>query len=255
MKRLFLFCAVFLCLVAGVVLPVSIAQADGPIIGEVRIFAGPAAKVPGGWWVADGSCFDTTDYPELYDVIGDIYDDGVSCSGDERQLPALTGRFPVGCVSDGCVGTEGGESQHTLTLEEIPSHQHQLNYSSLTYIAPGSSYGIAGASGQVYGTTTYVGGGQAHNNMPPYIGFYFIIAYTTTVSITPTPTPTLTPTSTPIITGTTYLPYLSAYTQTLSSGNELVVPVYLDFGHIFITGTGFLIIASFCLMVLVRMTR
>lgn len=80
------------------------------------------------------------------------------------------------------VGAEGGEATHTLTTTEMPSHAHKDGTAS-QYDSSGNIQGInaptdGGASAIVYWsedlgkTTTYVGGDQPHNNMPPYKVFY-----------------------------------------------------------------------------------
>lgn len=60
--------------------------------------------------------------------------------------------------------------------------------------------------------------------------------YTPMPTYTPWPTYTPMPTYTPVISGSTYLPYLSAYTTTLSSGDILTVPAQVSFGQIIIGG-------------------
>lgn len=67
-------------------------------------------------------------------------------------------------------GGTGGEESHALTQEEIPTHAHGLTQG---YVQEGGTGGYArsnytGSSG----VTEYVGGGKAHNNMPPYLVVY-----------------------------------------------------------------------------------
>ena len=76
-------------------------------------------------------------------------------------------------------GSVGGETEHILTTEEIPAHTHDFNRHQLwrTEIVPESGesdgYGVSNKTLTVYrDTTTSTGGGQAHNNMPPYLSVY-----------------------------------------------------------------------------------
>ena len=76
-------------------------------------------------------------------------------------------------------GSIGGESEHVLTVDEIPSHSHIFNRHQLwrTEDVPeaGTSdgYGASNKTLAVYSDNTgSIGGGQAHNNMPPYLTVY-----------------------------------------------------------------------------------
>lgn len=67
-------------------------------------------------------------------------------------------------------GDTGGETEHALTENEMPSHSHQAlcgGGSANNGFGAGSTFG-----GSVTATTTRVGGGRAHNNMPPYLVVY-----------------------------------------------------------------------------------
>lgn len=86
---------------------------------------------------------------------------------------ALNNQFLLS--SNGNINTTGGEWNHTLGVNEIPSHAHAFDVN----IQHGDGPTVAGealTSGlQVKGrrryhdTTAYQGGGAAHNNMPPYV--------------------------------------------------------------------------------------
>ena len=81
--------------------------------------------------------------------------------------------FLWGVAESGTIGETGGEQTHTLTTNEMPKHRHTSNTNLVN--AAGSGTAATAASGSSYGFAygsayygSYVGGGAAHNNMPPY---------------------------------------------------------------------------------------
>ena len=82
-------------------------------------------------------------------------------------------QFLLGAGGSFTLNSTGGERNHTLTANEMPSHSHLATSSGkTTNISSGSGYTIAvandyGSSSSVY--TGRTGSGAAHNNMPPYI--------------------------------------------------------------------------------------
>lgn len=76
-------------------------------------------------------------------------------------------------------GEQGGEVAHTLTTSEMPEHAHPIRYGSVgsssgdTYASVRVPYNQAQARvGEDNQGMEAVGGGQAHNNMPPYLAVY-----------------------------------------------------------------------------------
>ena len=75
------------------------------------------------------------------------------------------------------VDVTGGEATHTLTVDEIPSHRHVTGPSHFSAYG-GDLADIKQETNAAWKTnldqinTGYTGGGQAHNNMPPYITAY-----------------------------------------------------------------------------------
>jgi hypothetical protein len=74
------------------------------------------------------------------------------------------------------IGKTGGEKEHALTIEEMPSHKH--SGVPLVNIADGYTEGTYGykGTGASSENTTATGGGQPHNNMQPYevVGYMWI---------------------------------------------------------------------------------
>ena len=103
----------------------------------------------------------------------------------------IQGRFLLGRSSSYPVGSMGGEATHTLTESEMPSHKGHLssgiaggapyekgNYKGFLNSSIMTAYGEGGRGWNVYAgnemhpASEAVGGGQAHNNMPPYLSVY-----------------------------------------------------------------------------------
>lgn len=82
-------------------------------------------------------------------------------------------KFLLACGDIYNNGITGGEREHILTIDEMPSHAHD------TYGNPqgNTGYGIAQTNNGGMGSNTYCvtmpsGGNQPHNNMPPYLTVY-----------------------------------------------------------------------------------
>lgn len=85
-------------------------------------------------------------------------------------------RFLLASGSSYSLGATGGEKTHTLTISEMPSHDHPLrniNWKETgidNNTIPSVNMGYLGESGFIWwAATAKTGGGQPHNNMPPYL--------------------------------------------------------------------------------------
>ena len=159
-------------------------------VGSISLFAGTTA--PSGWLICDGSAVSRTTYANLFSVIGTTY--GTGDGSTTFNIPNLKGKVPVGYDSSDTnfdtIGETGGEKTHTLSVDEMPSHRHlglawvgDFNTQAISLNSGSAagyhlSYGgdtVADQKNNIY--TNYAGGGQAHNNLQPYIVMNYIISY------------------------------------------------------------------------------
>ena len=89
------------------------------------------------------------------------------------------GRTPVGVntadTSFNTVEKTGGAKTHTLTVQEIPNHAHDLNAVNEGVDNPNGGYHPGWTFNKQYTAqvmSASIGGGQAHNNLQPYITCY-----------------------------------------------------------------------------------
>lgn len=162
------------------------------ITGEIRMWSAPTA--PTGWALCDGGTLSRTTNASLFALIGTTY--GAGDGSTTFNVPNLSGRVPVGRnASDSsfdALGKTGGAKQHALTEAEMPSHTHVQNAHShgiqgngaltdgavgtLYQLPNGSFYGFrAAGTNAATATNQNTGGGQAHNNLQPYLVVHHII--------------------------------------------------------------------------------
>lgn len=86
--------------------------------------------------------------------------------------------FLLAAGSTYSAGSTGGEATHTLTEDEIPAHRHKITYPNASGPYGDAAIGYPESSNTKKTwmaemcKTESVGGGTAHNNMPPYLAVY-----------------------------------------------------------------------------------
>jgi microcystin-dependent protein len=161
-----------------------------PFVAEIRIF--PFNFAPRGWAWCNGQLMPISQNTALFSLLGTTY------GGDGKTnfaLPDLTGRAPMHPgqgpgLSLHDLGEEGGTETVTLLESEIPMHNHTVSASLADAVERtpegqllATGVGIGQYSTGGGGQTTLApqaigptGGGLPHNNLQPYLTFYFCIA-------------------------------------------------------------------------------
>lgn len=103
--------------------------------GQVGDMKTSAAMVDhGGWLICDGRALDVSEYYMLYKMVG--YAFGTADGGNKFLLPNPQGRVPgyVGTLSGNtwAMGDVSGSYTHTLTIPELPKHNHSVDGSNNT---------------------------------------------------------------------------------------------------------------------------
>lgn len=152
----------------------------GAIVGEIRLFAGGTWDIPDGWQACDGSTLSRYTYSALFAILGTAYG---APDSESFNVPSFWAKFPVGAAPGTYdVGATGGEVSHTLTINEMPQHDHQNStFTHLLDVSQGthnSEYGAAFATSGARWKPGYEinrGGDAPHENRPPYLAVNFII--------------------------------------------------------------------------------
>jgi microcystin-dependent protein len=165
-----------------------------PFVAEIRIFAFNFA--PRGWAWCDGQLLPLSQNTALFSLLGTTY------GGDGKSnfaLPDLQGSVPIhtGAAQPGpglstyFLGQTGGSENVTLLQSETPNHSHfmrdhdidqaELNAPSpVRSLAQSKNAAIYAPAANFVAMNpqnlTFAGGDQPHNNMMPYLTFYFNIA-------------------------------------------------------------------------------
>ena len=168
-----------------------------PYLGEIRMVGFNYA--PQGWAFCDGSTLPIAQYTALYSLLGTAYGgNGTTTFG----LPDLRGRVPIDQgngpgLSSYVMGQRAGSESVTLTIPQMPAHNHAFNADASlgltanpsnanlaqvvipTQDEPGSSFSTGTPANPAVlsnGSISVQGGGQPHSNLQPFLVVNFIIA-------------------------------------------------------------------------------
>lgn len=185
-------------------LQAQIASLQPAPVGAVLIW--PSDNIPAAYHLCDGSSLSSDDYPELYAVLGHTY----GGSGNQFYLPDMRGRYIAGRGANGYdtlhqPTNSDGANTVVLTESQMPEHNHggvtglggaHQHYSDFnTYRNAGEAeaadytrnrFARGNGEHEYQRITTNnaedhthsiptAGGGQAHENRPPFIIMNYII--------------------------------------------------------------------------------
>jgi microcystin-dependent protein len=166
-----------------------------PFLGQIEIFA--FNFPPKGWAQCNGQLLAINQNQALFSLLGTQF------GGDGRvnfALPDMRGRIPIS-FGQNLIGQPGGEEFHTLSVSEMPAHNHMVNVDSTAGAASkattstvlGQSSGTSSTGQQLainaYGTggaataldsraISNVGGSLGHENRQPFLALNFCMALT-----------------------------------------------------------------------------
>lgn len=170
-------------------------------LGVVQLWSG--AGVPENYALCDGRSLRISDYPDLYESLGSIYNHACDANGNTYsteegffRIPDLRGRFVVGGsdidVDYKVNGKTGGLKAVALKISEMPSHEHSFKdyYHSESEKKVTGNYdqletnNKIGSNGSDYDNsylqwvkhkTEKEGSGESHENRPPYYVLSYIM--------------------------------------------------------------------------------
>ncbi|MET4731476.1 microcystin-dependent protein [Thalassospira sp. MBR-102] len=145
-------------------------------LGTVLSYAG--ATAPEGFMLCDGTELIASDHADLFAVIGTVYGEGEAPGS--FKLPDLRGRTAIGAgqgvdLSDRVLGAMAGAETHQLTVDEMPSHNHNNALVGQTTALAGMVNDPRYHNSGHFKQMDSAGGDQPHNNMQPFVVLNYII--------------------------------------------------------------------------------
>jgi microcystin-dependent protein len=159
-----------------------------PFLAELRLMS--FAFTPKGWAQCNGQLLPINQNQALFALLGTMYGGNGTTN---FQLPNLQGRTPLHAGPNTVQGQTGGAAAITLTLSQLPAHNHGGlvgNADLANAAAPGGAlpaarprtgvtrYAAGGSSNALMeaSSVSSTGGSQPHDNMQPYTVLNWCIA-------------------------------------------------------------------------------
>lgn len=144
--------------------------------GSVLQFAGSSA--PDDWLLCNGALVSRTTYADLFNAIGTAY--GAGDGSTTFKLPDFRGRIPVGAgqgsgLTNRVVATTGGAETHTLDVDEMPAHSHNISVAGTATSNTRTRIAFTNRTEATDIATAQEGSGDPHNNMQPFLVVNYII--------------------------------------------------------------------------------
>jgi microcystin-dependent protein len=159
-----------------------------PFLSEIRIVSFGFA--PRGWALCNGQLLPINQNQALFSLLGTTFGGNGTTNFALPNMQGCTAVHPGAGVT---LGEKSGVAAHTLSLAELPAHDHALRASSDLAASTSASGNVLGKKGR-FGKDIYVpaatgntvplrndaassvGGAQPHTNMQPYLAMNFVIA-------------------------------------------------------------------------------
>jgi len=158
-----------------------------PFLGQIILV--PYNFAPRGWAFCNGQILSIAQNTALFSLLGTTY-------GGNGQttfaLPDLRGRTALSAgqgpgLSNYDLGQVSGSETVTLTINQMPQHNHGVNTQASTsdatsnkasnnYLATGNSYAATQDTTMAPQTVQLAGGSQPHENLQPYLTLNYCIA-------------------------------------------------------------------------------
>jgi len=167
---------------------VGASSGNNPIRVDAGLKYNPSTnRLTAGSFAGDGSALSgieafVTGMIILWSGASDNIPTGFALCDGNNGTPNLSGRFVVGFDAsngDYDVDDTGGAESVTLTINQIPAHKHDTTFDNKKYFPGGGSTSISFGGAGGYPADTFsmsnAGGGQSHENRPPYYALCYIM--------------------------------------------------------------------------------